>query len=266
MRHEDHRLTDLLLQPHGDGTRASDYSSLDGRLGCGYDHSGFGRAIPAPTRASTSRSWFQTFLTRRDTINEWNSADANVGPFPYLQSREVLKDLARCFTNRSNPWNNDKPNINFQRYLNLMIEADREYLDNPTLSRLCAMVAELIFRWECMTHESMRGVNSSGSAPPQGKHSKGQKSGEPEQHHKDEGKAGDRRRCQGCNRVGHNRDSCRMTDHTSLSRPAYGLVVRQSGRFDCGRERNLRYSFHGLGELMVRHCLLLWCGRLRMRK
>ena len=49
-----------------------------------------------------------------------------------------------------------------------MIEADREYLDNPTLSRLCAMVAELIFRWECMTHESMRGVNSSGSAPPQG--------------------------------------------------------------------------------------------------
>ena len=33
---------------------------------------------------------------RRDTINEWNSADANVGPIPYLQSCEVLKDLARC--------------------------------------------------------------------------------------------------------------------------------------------------------------------------
>ena len=68
---------------------------------------------------------------RRDTINVWNSADANVGLIPYLQAREVLKDLARCFTNRSNPWYNDKPNVNFQRDLNLMIEADREYMDNP---------------------------------------------------------------------------------------------------------------------------------------
>ena len=97
---------------------------------------------------------------RRDTINEWNSADTNFGPIPYLQSREVLKDLARCFTNRSNPWHNDRPNVNFQRDLNMMIEADREYLDNPILPRLCAMLAELIFRWERLKHESsrMRGV------------------------------------------------------------------------------------------------------------
>ena len=110
----------------------------------------------------------------RDTINEWNSADANTY---FIIAHEVLKDLARCFTNRSNPWHNDKPNVNFQRDLNLMIEADREYLDNPTLSRLCAMVAESIFRWERLTHESsrMRGVNSSSSAPPQGKQSKGQR-------------------------------------------------------------------------------------------
>ena len=67
---------------------------------------------------------------RRDKINEWNSADANVGPIPYLQVHEVLKDLARCFTNKSNQWHNDKPNVHFQRDLNLMIEADREYLDN----------------------------------------------------------------------------------------------------------------------------------------
>jgi len=46
-----------LLTYYFSPTRASDYSSLDGRLGCGYDHSGFGRDIPAPTRASTS--WFQ---------------------------------------------------------------------------------------------------------------------------------------------------------------------------------------------------------------
>ena len=79
---------------------------------------------------------------RRDTINEWNSADANVKPIPYLQAHEMLKDLARCFANRSN----DKPNVNFQCDLNLMIEANREYLDNPTLSRLCEMVSDLIHR------------------------------------------------------------------------------------------------------------------------
>jgi hypothetical protein len=123
--------------------------------------------------------------------------------------------LARCFTSRSNPWHNDRPNVNFQRDQNLMIEADREYLDNPTLPWLCAMVAELIFRWERFTHESsrMRRVNSSGSAPTHGKHSKGQKSSEPERHRKDESKTGDKRRCHGCNRVGHDHDTCRMTDY-----------------------------------------------------
>ena len=43
--------------------------------------------------------------------------------------------------------------------------------------------------------------------------SKGRKSSEPDRHHKDESKAGDTRRCHGCNRVGHDRDTCRMTDH-----------------------------------------------------
>jgi hypothetical protein len=98
---------------------------------------------------------------RRDTINEWNSADANVGSIPYLQVHEVLKDLARCFTNKSNQWHNDKPNVHFQRYLNLMIEADREYLDNLTLSRLCATVADLIHRWKRLTHESSRMTDDS---------------------------------------------------------------------------------------------------------
>ena len=111
--------------------------------------------------------------------------------------------MERCFTNRSNPWHNDRPNVNIQCDLNLMIEADREYLDNPTLIRLCAMVAELIFRWERLTHESSRtrGVSSSGSAPTQEKQSKGQKISELERHR------------HGCNRVGHDHDTCRMTDH-----------------------------------------------------
>jgi len=83
---------------------------------------------------------------------------------------------------------------------------------------MCYMVAELIFRWERLTHESsrMRGVNSSGSASPQGKHSKGQRSGEPERHHKDEGKTRDKWRCKDCNRVAHDRDTCRMTNHPNF--------------------------------------------------
>jgi hypothetical protein len=149
---------------------------------------------------------------RRDTINEWNSADANIGPFPYRQERKVLEDLARCFTNRSNPWHNDKPNVNFQRDLNLMIDGDREYLDNPTLSRLCAMVAELIHRWERLSYR-MRGVNSRGSAPSSGKQPKSQKSNDLDRHLKDDGKTVDKRKCQGCNRGQHERDTCRLSDH-----------------------------------------------------
>ena len=80
------------------------------------------------SRVSSKRSYnssnFFFFFTFSHTLY-WME-HANVGPIPYLQAREVLKDLARCFTNRSNPWHIDKPNTNFQRDLNLMIEADRE--------------------------------------------------------------------------------------------------------------------------------------------
>ena len=51
------------------------------------------RQVVADSRA---RVWIQADnmdQVRRDTISEWNSVDANVGPIPYLQSREVLKDL-----------------------------------------------------------------------------------------------------------------------------------------------------------------------------
>jgi hypothetical protein len=39
----------------------------------------------------------------------------------------------------------------------------------------------------------------------------------------------------------------------TLSRQAYGLVVRRSVQFVCGKEMNRRCSCPGLGELMVRH-------------
>ena len=88
-------------------------------------------------------------MTAYQRMLKFGSAD------PLKLTKNTLGSVAVdiCKTNRSNPWHNDKPNVNFQRDLNLMIEADREHLENPTLSRLCAMVADLIHRWERLTHE-----------------------------------------------------------------------------------------------------------------
>ena len=41
-----------LVERDFDGQGASDISSLDGQLGCSYDHSG---ALPAPARAQASQ-------------------------------------------------------------------------------------------------------------------------------------------------------------------------------------------------------------------
>ena len=123
-RQRDSRLTDLLLPTHGDGARTPDYSSLNGRLGCSYDHSGFRGALPARGSrwlqvVADSRSRVRILAdnmdqVRRDTTNEWNSADTNVGPIPYIQSRERdAQGFSTVFINRSNPWHNDRPNVNF---------------------------------------------------------------------------------------------------------------------------------------------------------
>ena len=41
--------------------------------------------------------------SRRNTINEWSNAEDTLGPIPYLHNDEILKELARCFTNKDNP-------------------------------------------------------------------------------------------------------------------------------------------------------------------
>ena len=41
--------------------------------------------------------------SRRDTINEWSTEEDTLGPIPYLHNVEILKELARCFTSKSNP-------------------------------------------------------------------------------------------------------------------------------------------------------------------
>ncbi len=51
------------------------------------------RQVVADSRARVRIQADNMDQVRRDTINEWNSADADVGSIPYLQSREVLKDF-----------------------------------------------------------------------------------------------------------------------------------------------------------------------------
>ena len=41
--------------------------------------------------------------SRRDIINEWSTVEDTLGPIPYLNNDEILKELARCFTSKDNP-------------------------------------------------------------------------------------------------------------------------------------------------------------------
>ena len=94
--------------------------------------------------------------SRTETINEWSSAEERIGPIPYINNYDVLKDLSRCFTHKDNPAGTTKSNIQFQRDLSTMIQGDREYYTSPTLAKLCEMVARLIHQWEAVTAEGNR--------------------------------------------------------------------------------------------------------------
>ena len=85
---------------------------------------------------------------RSDTVFEWGSGASTIGPIPRNLNKRILKDLAQSFTHRDNPHGTSNPNIAFQRDLDELLEADAEYSDSPTLSRLCSLVAVLAFRWE----------------------------------------------------------------------------------------------------------------------
>ena len=93
---------------------------------------------------------------RRDTINEWSSTEDRIGPIPYLNNYEIVKDLSRCFTSKDNPAGTSKSNVQFQRDLNAMIQGDNEYYTSPTLARLCEVVARIMHQWEALTAKSNR--------------------------------------------------------------------------------------------------------------
>ena len=81
---------------------------------------------------------------RLDTLYEWGGGASTIGPIP----RNLLTSLSQSFTHRDNPHGSSNPNIAFQRDLDELLEADAEYSDSPSLSRLCSIIAELAFRWE----------------------------------------------------------------------------------------------------------------------
>jgi hypothetical protein len=91
---------------------------------------------------------------RSDTIYEWSSGASTIGPIPRNQQPRVLKSLAQSFTHRDNPYGNSNPNIAFQRDLDEALEADEEYRNNPSLPRLCQLLADLAYKWEKIESQS----------------------------------------------------------------------------------------------------------------
>ena len=83
--------------------------------------------------------------SRRDTINEWRTVENTLGPIPYLNNDEILKELARCFTSKDNRTGFSTSNVQFQCDPTTIIKADSEY---STLEKLCAMMAGLMHTWD----------------------------------------------------------------------------------------------------------------------
>ncbi len=100
---------------------------------------------------------------RRDTIHEWSGGASTIGPIPCNLNKRALRSLSQSFTHRENPHENSNPNIAFQRDLDELIEADGEFSDSPSLSRLCSLVAELVHRWEKLEMQSRRMSSSTSS-------------------------------------------------------------------------------------------------------
>ena len=94
----------------------------------------------------------------------WSSGIPTIGPIPRNLQTRTLTRLAQSFTHRDNPYGNSNPNIAFQRDLDEALEADDEYRTNPSLPRLCHLLAEVAYKWEKIESQSRR---MSGSASAQ---------------------------------------------------------------------------------------------------
>jgi hypothetical protein len=63
-------------------------------------------------------------------------------------NRKMLKGLQTCFSSRDNPYGHSGPNEHFQREHDELMKEDRDYYLSPTVSRLCNIVGQLIYKWE----------------------------------------------------------------------------------------------------------------------
>ena len=115
---------------------------------------------------------------RQDTLIKWNRAMINLGPVPDNIRLKITKGLAGCFTHRDNPHGNSARHMHFQRELHEMIEGE-ELWKNPTVERLCGIVAKLILQWEQTQQRFLAQsgtLGSSSSSSTLGKHSRHPKS------------------------------------------------------------------------------------------
>ena len=84
---------------------------------------------------------------RQNTLIKWNRALINMGPVPDNSRVKIAKGLVGCFTHRDNPHRSHSRHLQFQRELEEMVQEENFYGD-PTVSRLCDLVARPIHQWE----------------------------------------------------------------------------------------------------------------------
>ena len=150
---------------------------------------------------------------QRDTIQEWNSGATTIGPIPHSMNERVLKSLSQSFTHRDNPHGHGNSNIAFQRDLDKL---RMKYQDNPSLARLCYLVADLINQWEKLEMKSRRisSSTSTQSSSDKGKHSRSDRG----RHRADDPVGGhSTSHCEGCNRDNHKREDCKFRTHPDFN-------------------------------------------------
>jgi len=153
-------------------------------------------------------------------------------------NKRVLKSLSQSFTHRDNPYGHGNSNIAFQRDLDEMLEADAEYQDNPSLARLCYLVADLINQWEKLEMKSRRisGSTSTQSSSDKGKHSRVERG----RHRADDTARGlPTSHCEGCNRDNHKREDCKFRNHPDFNERGQKQLYFFSG-FNSGPVYHLR--------------------------
>ena len=131
-------------------------------------------------------------------------------------NERVLKSLSQSFTHRDNPYGHGNSNITFQQDLDELLETDVEYRDNPSLARLCYLVADLINQWENLEMKSRRisGSTSTQSSSDKGKHSRSDRG----RHRTDDPVGGhSTSHCEGCNRDNHKREDCKFRIHPDFN-------------------------------------------------